>query len=225
MTNPHSAAQSHLSRCDRVLKRLIKLVGDCALRPQTDIFAALVRSIVAQQISTKAAQSISAKLIAGPCKGTLAAAAIVRARDKDLRAAGLSVSKMRSLRDLAERVHSGTLRLDTLGTLSDEGVIEQLVPVRGIGRWTAQMALIFALGRPDVLPVDDFGLRAAAQRHYSLDELPGRTKLEELGAPWKPYRSIATWYMWRSLDPAIASQKPGLKGGPTPLRGKPRERG
>ncbi|MBI1917197.1 MAG: DNA-3-methyladenine glycosylase 2 family protein [Planctomycetes bacterium] len=206
MTNPHSAAQRHLSRRDRILKRIIPLVGNCVLRPQIDLFAALVRSIIAQQISTKAAQSISARLIAGPCAGTLTPAALVAARDEDLRAAGLSAAKMRSLRDLAERVHSGTLRLDALGPLTDEEVIQQLVPVRGIGRWTAQMLLIFALGRPDVLPVDDFGLRAAAQRHYGLDELPGRPRLEELAAPWQPYRSIATWYMWRSLDPAIASQ-------------------
>src|SRR5262249_43966868 len=112
MINPHSAAQRHLSRRDRVLKRLISLVGDCVLRPQTDLFAALVRSIVAQQISTKAAQSISARLIAGPCAGTLTPAALVVAPEEDLRAAGLSTAKRRSLRDLAERVHSGTLRLD-----------------------------------------------------------------------------------------------------------------
>jgi DNA-3-methyladenine glycosylase II len=207
LTNPHSTAQRHLSRRDRVLKRLIPLVGDCVLRPRTDLFAELVRSIVAQQISTKAAQSISARLIAGPCAGTLTAAALVTADDEELRAAGLSTAKRRSLRDLAERVHSGTLRLDTLGALSDEEVIEQLVPVRGIGRWTAQMLLIFALGRVDVLPVDDFGLRTAVQRHYGLDELPDRSRLGELAGPWQPYRSIATWYLWRSLDPALVPRK------------------
>src|SRR5205823_13448278 len=105
---------------------------------------------------------------------------------------------------LAERVHTETLQLDALCSLTGEEVIEQLVPVRGIGRWTAQMLLIFALGRPDVLPVDDFGLRAAVQRHYALDELPGRPRLEELAVPWQPYRSIATWYLWRSLDPALS---------------------
>src|SRR5262249_4223406 len=191
---------------DRVLKRLIPLIGDCVLRPQSDLFAALVRSIVAQQISTKAAQSISARLIAGPCAGTLTPVALVAASDEDLRAAGLSTAKRRSLRDLAERIQAGTLRLDALGGLTDEEVIEQLIPVRGIGRWTAQMLLIFALGRVDVLPVADFGLRAAVQRHYALGEMPGRSRLEELAAPWQPYRSVATWYLWRSLDPAIASQ-------------------
>ena len=205
MTDPHATARRSLSRRDPVLRPLIKKVGPCALRPQADLFAALVRSIVAQQISTRAAASITAKLLAGPCGGTLTPAAIVRSSDEHLRGAGLSAAKLRSLRDLAERVHSGTLRLDTFAELPDEEVIEQLVPVRGIGRWTAQMLLIFALGRADVLPVDDFGLRAAVQRHYGLQELPKRPHLEELGGRWRPYRSIATWYLWRSLDPAFAN--------------------
>jgi DNA-3-methyladenine glycosylase II len=204
MIDPHATARRSLSRRDPVLRPLIKRVGPCALRPQDDLFAALVRSIVAQQISTRAAASISARLLAGPCQGVLTPAAIVKSSEEELRGAGLSSGKMRSLRDLAERVHSGALRLDSFGGLSDEEVIEQLLPVRGIGRWTAQMLLIFALGRGDVLPVDDFGLRAAVQRHYGLEELPKRDRLEELGSRWRPYRSIATWYLWRSLDPATA---------------------
>jgi DNA-3-methyladenine glycosylase II len=204
MSDPHATARRSLSRRDPVLRPLIKRVGPCALRPQTDLFAALVRSIVAQQISTRAAASITARLLAGPCGGTLTPAAIVKSSDGELRSAGLSSAKMRSLRDLAERVHGETLRLESFGELSDEEVIELLLPVRGIGRWTAQMVLIFALGRGDVLPVDDFGLRAAVQRHYGLEELPKRDRLEELGSRWRPYRSIATWYLWRSLDPAIA---------------------
>ena len=202
MINPHSAAQRHLSRRDRVLKRLIPLVGDCVLRPQTDLFAALVRSIIAQQISTKAAQSILARLLAGPCAGTLTPAALVAARDEDLRAAGLSAAKMRSLRDLAERVHSGTLRLDALGSLTDEAVIEQLVPVRGIGRWTAQMLLIFALGRPDVLPIDDFGVREGFRVAYGRRTRPTPRSLRAYGERWKPYRSVAAWYLWRAANAA-----------------------
>src|SRR5436305_6826294 len=142
MTNPHSAAQRHLSRRDRILKRLISLVGDCGLRPQADLFAALVRSIVAQQISTKAAQSISARLIAGPCAGALTPAALVAARDEELRAAGLSAAKLRSLRDLAERVHAGTLRLDALSPRTDGEGVEQLVPVPGIRPGARQMLLL-----------------------------------------------------------------------------------
>ncbi len=199
-TDPHAAARRHLSRRDAVLKRLIRLVGPCALRPRDDLFADLVASIVAQQISTKAANSIRAKLIAGPCGGTLTPAALVAAGDDDLRAAGLSAAKRRSLRHIAEQVHSGALRLEALKPLPDEEAIERLLPLRGVGRWTAQMLLIFSLGRPDVLPVDDFGLRNSVRRHYGLDELPDRKRLAELGAPWQPYRSVATWYLWRSLD-------------------------
>lgn len=205
MTELHATARRALSRRDPVLRPLIKRVGPCTLTPQADLFAALVRSIVAQQISTRAAASISARLLAGPCGGTLTPATIVRCSDEELRGAGLSSAKMRSLRDLAERAHTGTLRLETLGQLSDEEVIEQLIPVRGIGRWTAQMLLIFALGRADVLPVDDFGLRAAVKKHYGLDELPKRERLEEVGGKWRPYRSIATWYLWRSLDPTVSA--------------------
>src|SRR5262249_18823451 len=112
--------------------------------------------------------------------------------------AGLSTNKARSLRDLAEKVHTGAVPLDDLHTATDEEVIAHLLPVRGIGRWTAQMFLIFSLHRLDVLPVDDLGLRAGVQRGYDLPELPGKAKLEELAGPWQPYRSIATWYFWRS---------------------------
>src|SRR5207249_7229596 len=124
-----------------------------------------------------------------------------------LRAAGLSVAKLRSLRDLAERVHSGTLRLDALSPRTDEEVVEQLVPVRGIGRWTAQMLLIFALGRPDVLPVDDFGLRAAVQRHYGLDQLPTRSEVRAHAAVWRPYSTVGTWYCWQWLGKLRAAAK------------------
>ena len=204
---PHAAAQRHLSRRDAVLRRLVKLVGPCALRPQADLFAALVRAITAQQISTKAATSIFTRLTENACRGTLTPAALARASDPELRAAGLSASKALSLRQLAEQAHTGALRLDDLGGLSDEEVIERLLPLRGVGRWTAQMILIFSLDRPDVLPVADFGLRAAAKQHYALDDLPGKERLEELARPWQPYRSIATWYLWRSLDPAFSNPK------------------
>ena len=130
---------------------------------------------------------------------------------RSLRAAGLSAAKARSLRDLSEKVASGAVPLARLTELPDEEVIETLLPVRGIGRWTAQMFLIFSLGRPNVLPLDDFGLRAGVKRHYGLDELPGRAKLEELAAPWHPHCSIATWYVWRSLDPAVAARNGGQK--------------
>ena len=198
-SDPWAKARTHLRR-DAVLRPVITAVGPCTLRPMVNLFETLVRSIVSQQISGKAAQSISAKLISGPCKGTLSPANLLAASDDELREAGLSTAKRHSLVDLAGRVHAGSLKLDELQKLSDEEVIEQLIPVRGIGRWTAQMFLIFSLGRPDVLPVDDFGLRSAVQRCYGMTELPARAAIEEVGAAWKPYRSIATWYLWRSLD-------------------------
>lgn len=198
--DPWKKAREHLRRRDAVLRPLLRAVGPCTLQPMTDLFGALVRSIIAQQISTKAAASISAKVIAGPCGGTLSAAKLLAASEAELQAAGLSTSKRRALVDLADHVVNRGLKLEELQQLSDEEVIEKLLPVRGIGRWTAQMFLIFSLGRPDVLPVDDFGLKTAVQRQYGLAELPNRAALEATAQPWRPWASIATWYLWRSLD-------------------------
>jgi DNA-3-methyladenine glycosylase II len=192
-------ARRHLARRDAVLKGLIAGVGPCTLRPEPDHFALLARSIIAQQISTKAAQSIGAKVLKALGRRGLTPRAVLAQPDERLRAAGLSSNKLRSLRDLSEKVHSGEVPLHELHALPDEEVIEKLLPVRGIGRWTAQMFLIFSLGRLDVLPVDDFGLRVGVRRHYGLGELPNRSYLTERAEPWRPYRSVATWYVWRSL--------------------------
>jgi DNA-3-methyladenine glycosylase II len=194
-----SKAQRLLSRRDQVLKRLIAAVGPCTLRSEPDRFGALVRSILAQQISTKAARSIHARLEAAAGAGGITPASILALPDETLRAAGLSASKTRSLRDLADRVSRKDVPLDELHDHDDEAVIEALVPVRGIGRWTAQMFLIFSLGRLDVLPVDDYGLRCGIQKQYGHKELPDRKKIEKLAEPWRPFRSVATWYFWRSL--------------------------
>jgi DNA-3-methyladenine glycosylase II len=192
-------AQRHLTRRDAVLKRLIAEVGPCTLQPSPERFATLVRSIVAQQISTRAAVAISTRLLEATGRAGLTPAGILRLTDEQLRGAGLSAGKVLSLRDLATRVKNGSVPLDDMADLTDEEVIDCLVPVRGIGRWTAQMFLIFSLGRPDVLPVDDFGLKASVQRQYQLADLPNKTYLTTLAGPWQPYRSIATWYFWRSL--------------------------
>ena len=178
---------------------MIKSVGPCTLRINSDRFGTLVRSIVSQQISTKAAAAISARLQQSLAATGVTAAGVLAATDGVLRAAGLSASKVRSLRDLAENVHGGKVPLKTIHRLPDEEVIESLLPVRGIGRWTAEMFLIFSLGRLDVLPVDDWGFRAAVQREYALPEPPAKAKLIDLAEPWRPYRTIATWYFWRSL--------------------------
>jgi DNA-3-methyladenine glycosylase II len=202
MTVPPAAlakAQRHLSRRDPVLKRLVRLVGPCTLWFEPDGFAALVRCIIAQQISTRAARSIHDRLAVALAPAGIVPSALLAASDEALRGAGLSAAKARSLRDLAGRIHGGDLALDRLQESSDEEVIARLVPVRGIGRWTAQMYLIFSLGRLDVLPTADLGLRVSVQRHYGLAEPPDRAALEDLARPWQPYRSIATWYFWRSL--------------------------
>jgi DNA-3-methyladenine glycosylase II len=198
MTIDYTKARRHLARRDAVLKRVMTAIGPCTLRHEPDGFAALVRSIIAQQISTKAAASIHARLLQALGRKRMRPAALLALSDDELRAAGLSASKVRSLRDLADKIHTGVVPLDRLPEMADEDVIAALVPVRGIGRWTAQMFLMFSLGRPDVLPVDDLGLRAGVQQVYELAELPRREALTELGEPWRPYRSVATWYFWRS---------------------------
>ncbi len=196
---PHDHAQRHLAKRDPVLKRLIAALGPCTLWHNPDGFGVLARSIVAQQISSRAAIAISGRLekslgVKGICPAT-----IRRASDDKLRAAGLSASKTLSLRDLAGRCHKGEIDFDELPNLEDEEIIARLIPVRGIGRWTAEMFLIFCLGRPDVLPVADFGLRAGVQKNYQLAELPGKQDLTRLAEPWRPYRTIGTWFMWRSF--------------------------
>jgi DNA-3-methyladenine glycosylase II len=198
LTELFRKAQRHLSRRDPILGQLIKRVGRCILQPGGDAFELLVRAIIAQMISTKAALAIGARVRGALEPGGLTPAALATVREETLRGAGLSRAKVLAIKDLASRAHSGELPLARLGELTDEEVIACLVPVRGIGRWTAEMFLIFSLGRLDVLPVDDFGLRAGVQESYGLAELPGRAELRQLGEPWRPYRSIATWYFWRS---------------------------
>lgn len=191
-------ARRHLGRRDPVLHALMREVGPCTLMLNPDRFGLLVRSIVSQQISTKAARAIHGRLQEA-LGGAISPDGIRRAPEELLRAAGLSTSKRLALRDLAEKVHREEVSLHILHDLEDEEVIARLVPVRGIGRWTAQMFLIFSLGRLDVLPVDDLGLRVGIQRRYGLAEPPGRKALTELAEPWRPYRSVATWYFWRSF--------------------------
>jgi DNA-3-methyladenine glycosylase II len=198
-TTLFAKAQRHLARRDPVLKKLIRLVGPCTLRHNPNRFEVLARSIISQQISTKAALSIGARLEQLLAPQGIQPRKIVRTPVDKLRTAGLSAAKATYLLDLAEKVHCGEVPLDTLHKLPDDEVVARLLPVKGIGRWTAQMFLIFCLGRWDVLPVDDLGLRAGVRRHYELPELPGRSQLQEIGENWRPYRTIATWYMWKSL--------------------------
>lgn len=207
-SNPlYQKARRSLARRDPILKVVMKQVGVCTLVPNTDYFGLLVRSIISQQISTKAAKAIHTRLGEALQPKGILAPTILKASDELLRGAGLSANKTRCLRDLADKVHTGAVPLHELPDLDDEEVIQRLIPVRGIGRWTAEMFLIFALGRLDVLPVDDYGLRAGVQRHYGLAELPKKAELTQIGEAWRPYRSVATWYFWRSLGPVPGSEK------------------
>jgi DNA-3-methyladenine glycosylase II len=195
----YQKAQRHLSRRDPVLKKVIAALGPCTLRPAAaDSFLVLVRAIVSQMISTKAAASIYARVESALGPAGLSPASLLAAGEEALRGAGLSGTKARGLLDLAERVQGGVLPLERLPELSDDEVLAHLLPVRCVGAWTAQMFLIFCLGRLDVLPVDDFGLRAGVQEQYGLAALPGRADLRQRAEPWRPYRSVATWYFWRS---------------------------
>jgi DNA-3-methyladenine glycosylase II len=198
-------AERHLGRKDAALKRLIKQVGPCTLQPGGKPFELLSRAIISQVISTKAALAISARVLTVLEPNSLTPAAMTAVSEESLRGAGLSRAKVLALKDLAERVESGALPVKRLPDLSDEEVIDLLVPIRGIGRWTAEMFLVFGLGRLDVLPVDDFGLRAGVRDTYELAELPRRADLRERAEPWRPYRSIATWYFWRSRGPTPQS--------------------
>jgi DNA-3-methyladenine glycosylase II len=195
----YAQAQRHLARRDPVLHRLIAQVGGCTLRINPDGFEVLARSIISQQISSKAATSIGNRLSESLGKKGLCPAAIVRASETKLRSAGLSANKLRALKDLAGKCHHGELDLDELPSLPDEEVIERLLPVYGIGRWTAEMFLIFSLGRLDVLPLADLGLRAGMKRHYGLADLPAKEDLIRHAEPWRPYRTVGTWFLWRSF--------------------------
>jgi len=193
-------ASRHLRRVDPVMARLVSEVGPCRLRPRRDgtPFAYLARAIVAQQISVAAARSISGRL--GLRFGTpLPPGPILAASERELRGLGLSRQKATYLQDLARQTLDG-LPLASLARLSDEDVIDALTVVKGIGRWTAEMYLMFRLGRPDVLPVDDLGLRSAMRRAYRMRALPPPVRMRRVAAAWRPYRTVACWYLWQSLD-------------------------
>lgn len=193
---------SHLQTADSVMGSLIDRIGPCTLRPQDSgtHFDHVARAIVYQQLSGRAAGTIYSRFLA-LYGGDPPTPYKLRETDQDtLRSAGLSRPKISYLRDLAERCLSGELQIDRLHELDDETVIEQLTSVKGIGRWTAQMFLLFRLGRPDVLSELDLGIRKAIQNLYSLPEMPPYSHVAELGERWSPYRSIASWYLWRSLD-------------------------
>ncbi len=191
----------HIRATDPIMRRLIDTVGPFTLRPeQKRRFSVLARAIISQQVSTAAARTIRSRLEGILNNGGLSPEGLVRLDESQLRSVGLSRQKASYLLDLAAKTLDGTVRLDRIGRLPDEAVIEMLTQVKGIGRWTAEMFLIFSLGRLDVLPVDDLGVRAAFKDLYGLDDLPDKKTCIELAAPWRPYATIGSWYCWRSLD-------------------------
>lgn len=206
MTIPHTAALDHLRASDERMAALIARVGPCRLavhdpeqvRAQQH-FEGLVSAIVSQQLSTKAADTILGRVraLALDEGGALSAAKLLSLPVETLRGAGLSGAKASYVRDLCDRVGRGTLPLDQLHELDDEAVIETLCAIKGVGRWTAEMVLIFRLGRQDVLPVGDLGVQKGFQKLFGLRKLPAAERMAKLARPFRPYRSVACWYLWR----------------------------
>jgi DNA-3-methyladenine glycosylase II len=189
----------HLAKKDRVMRRLIPQFGDACLQSRGDAFVTLARSIVGQQISVKAAQSVWDKFAVLPRKMT--PANVLKLKVDDMRAAGLSARKVEYLVDLSLHFDGGLLSTSQWASMSDDAIIDELVAIRGIGRWTAEMFLIFYLMRPNVLPLDDVGLINGISHNYFSGEAVSRSEAREVAAAWAPYCSVATWYIWRSLDP------------------------
>ena len=200
-TTDYDKARRLLARRDPVIRDLIRRHGPCGLADaqHEDAFTALTHSIISQQLSTKAAATIARRFDA-LFGGIPTPAAVALVDDAQLRAVGLSSQKIRYIRDLCSRVADGSLTLEKVNELSDEAVIQSLTQIKGIGRWTAEMFLMFRLHRPDVLPVDDLGILKAVQRAYGLRKLPRAERLTKIGEPWRPYRSVACWYLWASLE-------------------------
>jgi DNA-3-methyladenine glycosylase II len=189
----------HLARKDRVMKRLIPQFGDGCLQSRGDAFTTLARSIVGQQISVKAAQTVWDRFARLPRRMT--AANVLKLKVDDMQVAGLSARKIEYLVDLSLHFDSGAVRAEAWTGMTDDEIIAELVGIRGIGRWTAEMFLIFHLMRPNVLPLDDVGLINGISKNYFSGDPVSRSDAREVAAAWAPYCSVATWYIWRSLDP------------------------
>ena len=194
----------HLAKRDRVMKKLIPQFGEARLQGRTDAFTTLARSIIGQQISVKAAQSVWDKFAAvvstAEAPKTLQAADVLAQSPEALRGAGLSARKVEYVTDLAQHFEAGSVHVTQWMQMDDEAIIDELVAIRGIGRWTAEMFLIFHLMRPNVMPLDDVGLMKGIGQNYFSGEPVSRAEAREVGEAWAPFRSVATWYIWRSLE-------------------------
>jgi DNA-3-methyladenine glycosylase II len=198
----YARARRLLMRRDPVLAALIRKHGPCGLAAaqRADHFSAIVRAITGQQLSTKAAATIYGRLAALMPDGCPTPEALAAVTDDQLRAVGMSRQKGSYFRDLCEKVMSGALPLDSLESMTDDEVIAAMTQVKGIGRWSAEMFLMFRLHRPDVLPVGDLGIVNAVKSVYRLRKTPTPDRIRKIGDAWRPYRSVASWYLWRSLD-------------------------
>lgn len=206
-THEIAEAVAHLRAVDAILARTIDVIGPCLLaqKPAGSTFSALAEAIVYQQLNGRAAETIFGRVCAlmPRSRGGPRAADLLEISDTDLRGAGLSQAKMLALQDLARRTAAGEIPTVTrLNTMDDEAIIGQLIAVRGIGRWTVEMLLMFRLGRLDILPVDDFGIREGFAVAFCEREQPTRQVLAQYGERWRPYRSVASWYLWRALERA-----------------------
>jgi DNA-3-methyladenine glycosylase II len=202
VTKPHywESALTHLMKRDRIMKKLIPKHPDIWLTSRGNPFITLARSIVGQQISVKAAESVWQRFLL-ECGKRPTPASVQKAGMDNLRGAGLSARKAEYILDLSTHFSEKRVRPQKWATMEDEEVIEELTAIRGIGRWTAEMFLIFNLQRPDILPLDDVGLLNAISLHYFSGEPVSRYEAREVSAAWQPWRTVATWYLWRSLDP------------------------
>ncbi|MEJ6762263.1 MAG: DNA-3-methyladenine glycosylase [Comamonadaceae bacterium] len=194
-----TAACDHLMKKDRVMRRLVPKFIGAAIETRGEPFVTLARSVVGQQISVKAAQSVWDRFSA--LMKTVNPRAVSKLTVEDMRAAGLSGRKVEYIKDLAVYFQTGKVSVKQWDAMEDEAIIAELIAIRGIGRWTAEMFLMFYLRRPDVLPLDDVGLLNGISKLYFSDEPVSRSEVRDLARAWEPYRSVATWYIWRSLDP------------------------
>jgi DNA-3-methyladenine glycosylase II len=194
-----SAATTHLSRVDSKLAGVIQRAGPCTLKPGRDCFWALCRAIISQQISGIVAVAISKRFKKLFPRSRPSPKQLLTLSDEQLRSAGLSRQKMAYLKDLAAHFADGKIPTRRFAKMSDEEIIQSLIPVKGIGRWTAEMFLIFVLNRTDLLPVDDLGVRKGFQKVYGLKSEPKAAKMEQIAEKWRPWRTIGSWYMWRGM--------------------------
>lgn len=195
----HKEATKFLKR-DPKFAKIISQVGEYNVKITKNRYQSLVEAIIAQQLSGSAAESILKKFKKLYKTKFPKPIDVIKTSDFKLRSAGLSKMKVSYIKDLSKKIEQNQLNMRNISTKSDEYVIEQLTSVRGVGRWTAEMFLIFSLGRLDVLPVGDLGLKKGIQLMYSFDDLPDERKIEQLAETWKPYRTVATWYLWKSLQ-------------------------